>query len=213
MKNTKQFHVTILSCIILIACLAVGAVAQDDAFIKATPERPERDSLTVSNVFETCDKECCECETCRTLDYVQVDIESESGIGRATLSRILSDEASDDAPPSFAIRFVLPLGGLEGFSLANKDATFRLEVPSSNPHMRLVSIREKDENAPHGFRETKIGPDNVRYPTVHVFSADDEELTDKLPDRGGRFEVTLPAPLVDEILESEARLQWIDFYR
>jgi len=218
----KIYRLTIsIVCIFLVVCSVVPThllqseepEEDQNAFLHATPEHPERDSCNVSNIFETCDNECGECETCGTLDYVQVDIESERGIGNAWLSRILPDEASDDETPSFAIRFILHMRGLEGFSLASEDAKFRLQVPSSNPHMRLVSIIEVDENAPHGFRETRIGPDNVRYPSVRVFNADDEELTDKLPGRGGRFEVTLPPPLVDEFLTPNARLQWFDFYR
>lgn len=119
-----------------------------------------------------------------------LDITSKTGIGVATITR-----KSEKWPETILVR--LHLRGLESFKVENGKLAVEWSVSGSGKSASRVTLRE-------GRKETPIDQ------TSPYFSAS-EKVVGK-GDKGGHFEVPLPAKLFAGNPE-EITLRWIDFYR
>jgi hypothetical protein len=126
-------------------------------------------------------------------DKTIIDITSEFGIDKATISR-----KSDEWPKSILVR--LHLSGLESFRAGDEKFAVEWSVSSTGQNAKRVSLRKGrdevalDDKSPY-FTEVRIVADKK-----------------KIPLKGGYFEVPLPVKLFDGNPD-EITLRWIDFYR
>ena len=128
------------------------------------------------------------------------DITSPGGIGRATVR-----QPKDGWPKAIAVR--IHLGGMENFSVSNGKTTLRAGVLSHGDNRRLLHTIPADTN-----RESPaLAKDSPYWMDIKVSDAAGRPA-EKIPVKGGCFEMTLPAALLEDGPKSLA-VSWIDFYR
>ena len=126
-----------------------------------------------------------------------VTVHSPRGIGGATLQR-----TGKAWPEKIVVR--LYLRGLESFGAANGKLTLAASVLSHSGHRRLLHLWEQG-------KEKKVEPASPYWTQVGIFDARGKAI-EKLPERGGYFEIVLPKALLSGQPE-KLTLSWIDFYR
>jgi hypothetical protein len=125
---------------------------------------------------------------------VVATVESKSGIGSATLSRV-----GESWPKELVVR--LHLRGLESFKVENGRTVVEWSKSSSGDQASRVSLRQA------------AGGEQALVAGSRYFSELKTVGTDPtVPLRDGYFEIALPAALLEDNPE-EITLRWIDFYR
>jgi hypothetical protein len=124
-----------------------------------------------------------------------LDVHSEMGIGRATIS-----PAQGDWPTRMIFR--VHLKGLESFSVNNGKFTIATSVISRPPYRLICEVRPGDgsfvsEASPY-WMPARIVPGNGSAPAI--------------PLKGGYIEVALPR-IVLESRPKHLYVQWVDFLR
>ena len=124
-------------------------------------------------------------------DAVIVDVVSPFGISNATITR-----KEPKWPDSMILR--LHLGGLEGLSVVSGTQTLSASAQSHGEFTRRVQ-----------WTSDHVEP--LDPGLLKAFTADGQP-TDKLPGKGGWFELTIPAGMLSPA-DSKLEIHWIDFYR
>lgn len=127
---------------------------------------------------------------------VTLDVASNFGIGRATITQV-------DGPPPSSLALRLHLRGLEELRVTDAEGTTVAEVASAPGHP---------------IRQRRLTPDGAEQPIDHgsphwlSISIVAPEPDPAFPMRNGHFAVTLsPAALAGG--ERTIRIAWIDFFR
>jgi len=131
-------------------------------------------------------------------DRTIVVITSPFGISNATIAR-----KTENWPKAVVLR--LDLRGLESLSISNGKIKLGASVLSHGDNMRLLHLSKDGKEGP---RLEKRSP---YWTEIKIFNAEGEPI-ERLPDKGGYFEMTLPRALFKDNPKS-VHLGWIDFYR
>jgi hypothetical protein len=126
-------------------------------------------------------------------DITVIDIRSDSGIDRATLTR-----RAQQWPKSMVVR--LHLRGLESFKASAGKVTVEWSVSSSTGRAVAVSLRTTTG-------ETMLDAKSPCFSKISIVGG-----TGKLPLRNGHFDVPLPPGLFRDNPAS-LTLSWVDFFR
>ena len=130
-------------------------------------------------------------------DELLIDINSESGIGSATI--VIPDESR---PAKVILR--MHLSGLEQLQMAYDDLVIQASVDSTPPYNVRQRVREEEG-------ELVIDDTSPYWMDIALVSGD-AEVPAKIPLEDGYFEVDVPENFLMGGYE-EITLSWIDFYR
>ena len=123
-------------------------------------------------------------------DAVIIDVVSPFGISNATIT-----SSEPKWPDNMILR--LHMGGLEGLSVASGARTLSASAQSHGEFTRRVQWTSDLSTPDPGL--------------LKAFTADGQP-TDKLPGKGGWFELTISAGMLSPA-DSKLEIHWIDFYR
>jgi len=129
---------------------------------------------------------------------VVLAVTSPSGIGGTEIAR-----KEPTWPAELALR--LHLTGLESLTIANGKTTLKVSVLSHGKFDRQLYLLTDYKEGPTLDKASPF------WTEVRAFNADGQ-LTDKLPAKGGWFELTVPSALLGADVQ-KLEINWIDFYR
>jgi len=170
----------LLVCILMAGCAAPHVVPETPTPVFTVAAEGDGNELTVSVEGET----------------VLVDVQSQSGIGSATIELV-----SGTFPPNIVLR--LHMKGMEEFRLSYSGTVITASVSSSDNRSVFQSASSPDEG------ERPITPDSPSWLDIAIVS---DPATPHIPLDQGYFEITLPEGLLTEADRSFS-IQWVDFYR
>ena len=168
------------ACILLAGCAAPPGAPETPIPVFNVAAEGDGNELTMSAEGET----------------VLVDVQSQSGIGSATIELV-----SGTFPPNIVLR--LHMKGLEEFRLSYDETTITASVSSRDSGSVIQSVTSPEEG------ERPITPDSPSWLDIAIVS---DPATPHIPLDQGYFEITLPKGLLTGA-DSSFSIQWIDFYR